>query len=410
MARENGPEQMVKQARCRLSDHHTAILEYSKAIDPNTSLAGPTKSVRTVETYTDNLRRFQERAGEPLLELSTDDVRAVVDRMNEELSTQSVAQYQSAIKGFYRYHDGHDVDPDEIAVQTTSEVGINEKEVLTGEEFHALREAADNPRDRCIIDLFGYTGQRIRVIQTLRVRDVDPSDGATGAYWLNTDVDGLKGAEKAMSRRPLLGAKRAVMDWLSYHPTGEPDDYLITVMPSSGRGEPGAMVSQNTLRRAIKGAAERAGIDKPVNPHAFRHFFATSAKRDYDMDDETIRRLLGHGPGSRIMETTYRHLTDDDVITDAEVSFGAEVPEEEESSFTPPSCPTCSEALSPGAKACSRCGAVFTPDAQDVQKSVQQDVGAAKALADGELSDEEIEDIANDDAILAKLIEMRSAK
>jgi integrase len=363
MARDNGPTAKIQRARERLSDdHHDAIRDWSRAIDPNTPQNGPTKSARTVETYTDNARRFQDRLDQPLLDATTDDVLDGFSQLAEE-GSQSVAQYQSAVKSFYRYHDTHTVDVDAIAVSTGSDPGIDEQTILTPEEFHSIREAADNPRNRCIVDLFGYTGQRIRVIQTLRVQDVDPSAGATGAYWLNNDADGLKGAEKAMQKRPLLGARRSVMDWLDYHPTGDPDDHLITVMPSAGRGTPGDIVAQNTIRRSIKHAADRAGIDKPVNPHAFRHFFATTAKREYDMDDETIRRLLGHGANSRIMETTYRHLSDDDIVTSAEASFGADV--DDDQTLTPPTCPTCGVPLRPGLDSCPTvtCNEVFAPGA-----------------------------------------------
>lgn len=388
MARDDQLAAKVEQSRERLTnpevhdfENAEELLAYSRAIDPNTARAGPTKSLRTVETYTDNLRRFQNRAGACLTDMDTEAVLSVFNEMAEELAAESVSQYQSAVKDFYRWHDGHDVDPDEIAISSTADPGIDEQSVLSKEEYHKLRDAASDSRARCIIDLLGYTGQRVRVIQTLRVKDVAPENGATGSYWINTDAEGLKGAEKAMSKRPLLGAKNAVKEWLDYHPTGNPEDYLITTLPSSSRGEPGSMVAQNTIRRAIKQAAEKVGIEKPVNPHAFRHFFATAAKRDYDMDDETIRRLLGHGAKSRIMETTYRHLSDHDVISDAERSYGVET-EEDQGSFTPPVCPTCDEPLSDGSKACSNCGAVFSPDAEAVQEEVRGDIQDSKEEAD----------------------------
>jgi len=78
--------------------------------------------------------------------------------------------------------------------------------MYTEDEVQALREAVDNARDRCMLELFLNTGQRIRAIQTLRVKDVDPEDGTTGSYYLNTDAEGLKGAAQNGSKRPLLGA------------------------------------------------------------------------------------------------------------------------------------------------------------------------------------------------------------
>lgn len=369
MARDQDHRAKIEQARERLNDEQAHILRFSEAIDPDTPQNGPKKSRRTTETYTDALRRFEKKTGRALPAHTTETVLDSFDRLSDELSENSISQYQSAVKVYYQWSDDHNVNPDDIAVTTPTGHAIDPDDILSGEQFHAMLDAAPTPRARAVVALLGFTGQRIRAIQTLRVRDVDPDAGATGRYWLNDQADGMKGADEVMRKRPLLGAQAAVRDWLTYHPTGDADDYLITTLPSTSRGEPGSRVAQNTIRRDIRKAANRADIDtdeKPVNPHAFRHFFATTALRNYDMEPSRVRALLGHGEGSRIMETTYRHLTDDDIISEVERDYGV-APEEaeaaEENPLTPPSCPTCDRALD-GHKECPRCGERFGPDAE----------------------------------------------
>jgi len=141
-----------------------------------------------------------------------------------------------------------------------------------------------------------------------------------GVLYLNEEAEGLKGAK---GKRPFLGAEAYVRRWMGYHPTGEPGDYLITPKATGG-GEPGGMITQDTIRYHLRKIADNAEVDKDVHPHIFRHYFTTIAKRDYDMDDAYVKHLRGDSPGSNVMETTYRHLSDDDAKS-AEEQIQADV-------------------------------------------------------------------------------------
>jgi len=299
------------------------------------------------------------------------------------LSRNSVRAYQDSFRRFYRYHDDLGVNPTEIATISRDDSKVDPTDMLTPDEIQAAREAADNPRDLATLDLLLYTGQRNMAIRSLRIRDIDLEKGR---YRLNDEMDGLKRADENGEWRPLLLAKASVQEWLKYHPySDDPDAYLLAPRPKYNEVDPDQMLARNAVSRVTNKIKERAGIDKPMHPHALRHNFVTLAKREYGMDDATIKYLIGHSPSSDVMETTYQHLDDEDHIQAAEEAVGLRDPEED-SSLTPPACPQCGEPLPGDAKAC-HCGLVITPDAQAVKQQVRDEQWEDKAEAEGEEED-----------------------
>jgi len=303
----------------------------------------------------------------------------------------TMGQFQSGSIAFIRHH-GLDIDTDAIPVSTTGSGSdaVDERDMFDREDIEAMRDVIENPRDECLFELFVNTGQRIRAIQTLRVKDVDVNEGV---YYLNTDATGLKGADKNGKKRPLLGAVGAVKNWLDYHPTGERDDYLLTPTVNNNKATPGEMLAQQTIRQRLYRIGDAAGIEKPVNPHNFRHSFVTMCKRDYNMDDSTVKFLIGHSQDSRVMETTYQHLTDDDFIADAEIATGRKEPEEA-TTIGRTECPNpdCLNELDPTDKACSSCGTIISPDARQAEETIQESVKASYKQTDPD-DDETIEEI-----------------
>lgn len=373
----NAPDERLQQELDRLAEAdipeadreaiEATVADLNDYNQPNTRPSKTTKS-----GYCKNLRLLSKYADAPLTDMDADGLNATMSEIADDKgwSDSTVAQYQSALKalGAYLGYDREDID-----IDSTPRSGgqVDPRSVMTPEQFHAIRENAANMRDRAIIDLLGYTGQRVRVIQTLRIRDVDPEEG----IWFMPDAEGLKGAEKVGKKRPLLGARKSVQEWTQMHPTGDRDDYLITAMPHGPNGDVGGQISRQTIARRVRQAAERAGIDTdetPVNPHAFRHFFVTVAKEQYDMDDSTVKFLIGHGEGSNVMATTYRHLSDEYHVQKAKADFGLEM-DDDDGGFAPPVCPTCGTPVPPDAEECPTptCGEVFVPEAGRSEPSTE---------------------------------------
>ncbi|MDS0279391.1 site-specific integrase [Halomicroarcula sp. S1AR25-4] len=307
------------------------------------------------------------------------------DVKDDGLSPNTVTGQQSTVRVFFEYHDQLAVEPDELSVIAPEKNNVDERDVYTGDEIDAMRDSIDHPRDRCLFDLLVYTGQRLRAVQTLRIKDVDLDDGT---FYLNKDAGGLKGAD---GKRPLLGAEAGVREWLDYHPNPESDAYLITQRPDYRADADGSEpLTQKSIRRILDRIADDAGVDKPSNPHNFRHSFVTIAKRQYGMDDSTIKGLIGHRLESRVMEEVYSHLKDDDHVRAAQEATGIREPDNE-SPLSPDFCPTCDEPLPDAAKACPRCGIMFTPDAREVSDNMEDMFYEGQREADDEEESEAVD-------------------
>jgi len=424
------PRQQYERERNRLDDakddgrisaaEYDAVTTFLDARDES-CVGTPARGIKTTDSghslrsYANTARKTAERLDDDLTDTTAAAINQLMsdhltgrhpDVKDDGLSERTISSYQGVVRKFYEYHD-FGVAPEDIEIVNPGQSPVDERKMFTDDEIEAMRDEIDNPRDRCLFELLLNTGQRIGAIQSLRVKDVAPEDGV---FWLNPE-GGLKGADKNGRKRPLLGAQRPVHDWLKDHPTNDPEDYLITNLPTWSRGpNAGEMLSQQSLNRILKSIGERAGVpDEKLHAHNFRHNFVTIAKRDYGLDNDTIKHLIGHAPDSSVMETTYAHLTDDDYIQAAEEGAGIREPESD-SPLTPAICPTCGDQLPDGAKACSGCGNVFAPDAQATKEQIQDDVKRSYAETDPEDSErmdqlDSIDDVLADPEAKAALLD-----
>lgn len=385
-----------------------AILEWCDAYDPENATTRPTnadadenrwgetRSASTLTQWLNSTGMYARDLNGSLLDTTANELNQSSQNMydgqspavqkDDGLAKSTMRTRQNCIKVFLREHPDATADPDNIMVFDESVSPVDPEDMLTREEFHALRNAPEHPRDRAIVDLFLYTGQRSMALRTLRIKDVKLDEGK---YRLNDNADGLKGADLIGTWNPLLGAVGSIRDWLKHHPDPHnPNAYLLTERRDSVNRDATSTISGDTVIRRLRDAAEKAaqeepGIEnKPITAHTMRHNFVTMCKVHYDMDDDVVKRLIRHKPESNVMSTTYKHLSDEDYIKKAKEAFGLLDEDEDESRVTPEHCDVCHEPLSPSAKACSNCGMIYAPDSEGVKKDLKSDVREGKEEAD----------------------------
>jgi integrase len=180
-------------------------------------------------------------------------------------------------------------------------------EVYTEQEIAALLKACGRgvtgTRNAAMIVTLKGTGLRCDELLALGCRDVD----------LERQEVNVRRGKGAKQRR--LGLPRDARDaidvwltdrdWLGLERRG-PLFCTIT------RGLLGQPVQAPYFREALKRLGVKAGVDKRVHPHGFRHTFADNARRA-GWDIVTIQHALGHTD----LRTTYRyvnHLSPSDVL------------------------------------------------------------------------------------------------
>lgn len=387
------------------------LLEYTDALDPDKARYSyeydngtGDYSPRTVAGYLSCLR-ILARDHLDLLDATPAEFNDAINIMHDEEDKSKVTlqRYQWAAIHFYRYHDHLGFDTDEVRLfKDHSEPRHDERDMFTEEEVEALRaacgETKNPPRNRAMLELLIFTGQRLSALLTLRIKDVElnpPGNDNTSYIYLNEDYEqengGLKGATERGRKRPMFGTRKYVRDWIQYHPQGDdPEAWLFIGDPNHWKTNLDDHLARPTARQRLKQIGEIAGVGKLTNPHAFRHYCATVLYRDYELDRDTIRMLFGHVKGSTALEQVYSHLFEDDYIKKAEEKMGYREPEPC-SPFTPETCPTCGELLEEGWKNCPACGENFAPTA-DIAESVEETKAEATTAAlGGDLSEGERE-------------------
>lgn len=323
------------------------------------------RAVKTLDMYTRRLRLIAERFEGKLTNTTAgalneemqqlyDGTHPAVD--DSGVTRNTISNYQGPLRVFYRFHnDG--IDPEDIDITTPDRSSIEIGDMLSNDELELIRSNIDTPRERMVFELLLNTGIRNTAARTVLISDLDLQQAV---FHLNEDADGLKGATARGTKRPLLGAEPAVRQWLKEHPApGNPEAYLLTNSPNSPNLEPTSPVSHTHLGKLLQGIKESAAIDKPLHPHALRHNFVTRAKRDYEMDDATIKYLIGHPADSNVMERTYQHISSETHVQDAKNSTGTDtVPERR--GLTPRHCTGCGASLETGTDSCDACGITYS--------------------------------------------------
>jgi len=239
------------------------------------------------------------------------------------------------------------------------------EDLLTLDEVKQLVTAANNIRDKALIATMYESGGRIGEHVSCRVKDIVWNEyGCTLTF-----PKGKTGARKIQ----LVFAASYLRQWLEIHPLVENRDAALWVS-LKGYGDKSEHIALigRAVSEMLSRTAERAGIEKRIYPHLFRHSRATDLAKTWT--ESQLKNFLGWQPNSN-MTATYVHLSGRDMQDSVLELYGLRA-KRDEHCLEIGKCPRCKTIVNADAKYCDKCGMPLAKDAQQTNDTVMKEIAA----------------------------------
>jgi integrase/ribosomal protein L40E len=322
-------------------------------------------STPRVIRYVQMLSKLSAILGKGFQSATKEDIVRIVGKIEKsDYKDWTKQSYKIALKRFYKWlRDTDDYPPEVRWLRAPGRRTVNllPEELLTEEDVGRLAEAADNPRDRALVQVLYETGCRAGEILSLKIKHMRLDND--GAVLIVTGKTGMR-------RVKIYWSQPALTEWVSNHPNREDPEAPLWL--SIGTKSHNEQLTYEAFRATLRRLADRIMLKKHVNPHIFRHSRASwLASR---IPEAAMKQYLGWMQDSK-MAATYVHLSGRDVDAAMRKIQGLDEDETtEETKLKVRICPRCKEKNSPIGKFCSRCGSVM-----DITTALEIQENRAKA-------------------------------
>lgn len=334
-------------------------------------------AVSTLAEYLKRIRLTAKRANTPLTEMTHEDLQDLFfqfthgthpDVKDAGLGDNTMRNYRKALRIFFVHLDREWAD--DITVGAPVKTRISEDEILDPDDLEALLTASTRPRDTALVEFMADTAARLSMVGSLRLADLS-LDGDRAYYTPNPNASGLKGAPQ--HAYPIIDSKASLRSYIRHsHPQPDnPEAAVFHKVQGFTPGEDDGAITPQHLSRILKDLADDAGIDKPVNPHSFRHAAISRMYRE-GYTKQQIQHRVAWTLDTDMWER-YVHLTAEDMNEQIFAEAGV-VEESDAQSTSRERCGNCREVVPPYQQYCGNCGEPATPDARDLHFEAEADV------------------------------------
>ena len=309
--------------------------------------------------YLTRLRRIASMLPDRFLDPSERDIKKVVSEIKntkikwghseEHLPTENGLQaYLVTLKRFYKWHLGKNKSYPECVEWI--KIGnahpsrqVRPESLITQEEVNQLIEASRNSRDKAIFSTLYDSGVRLGELLSLRIKDIKFDD-----YGALLSVTGKTGPRQV---RVVGNSVPYLRQWLNVHPVKSKQDALVFCNIERKKGNE---LTEHDVYSMIKKVSRRAGIERRIHPHLFRHSRATILASQ--VMEAPLESQMGWVHGSK-QTKTYVHLSLRDQDNAILKAYGIKVKEDETiKEEMPKECPRCHRSNPSTSLFCNTCG------------------------------------------------------
>ena len=274
------------------------------------------KSYNTIKSYKKDIMQFIDYLNEyeeikDFEEVETMTFRSFIAYLNsgdkensknniqKSVSKRSINRKISALRTFFKYlQEKKIVKTNKVAYITMPKFEKELPNVLNKEDINKLRDAVNTEkitgiRDRLIIELLYSSG--IRASELIDLNE----------YMVNIEESEIRVIGKGNKERITFFSENT-KKWLEKYIEEKKRKYSNYTKDTIFTNSRGEKLTTRSLRRLIADYAKKAGLQKEVTPHVFRHTFATELLNN-GVDIRYLQELLGHSSISTTQ--VYTHVS-----------------------------------------------------------------------------------------------------
>lgn len=337
---------------------------------------------RTVYSHVQKSHMFFQSFTGDFKEVSKDDLEDYYLQIKDVKAVSSVWGEMLSLKLFLKNLLGEETANNLFSDIRPKRPGGRDRaeEVLVWDDVKKLLDHEKSLRDRAIIMFLWDTGVRVGELTSMTIQDVRFEQSYAIAH-----VSGKTG-ERLI---PFTLSIPAMQAWINVHSfSDDPEAPLfnstrvcgVDTVKCKARRQVKSPLHQHRVQTKLKTLGEIAGLQKPVNPHAFRRAAATRLRQI--MTPEELEEIMGWVQGSTVASKYYAKINAQTIINKRMSEAGIKITEDEAPTGQPRICPRCQTLNANDAIYCMNCSLILDPATakriQEIQRQAENDFAQMK--------------------------------